>query len=148
MAAQADSPELSDSELLYLRVQSFYAWQMQLLDSGKVEDWADTFTEDGVFDAAGLPKPVSGRERIREGARRAAEDRVNSGVTHRHWLGMLTLERRADDAVFARSYALVIETLRGGIPTLHRSTVCEDVLVSNGSGWLIQKRLVSRDDLD
>jgi len=47
----------------------------------------------------------------------------------------------------ARCYALVVATHLGGTPALHRSTVCEDVLVRDGDAWLVRHRQVSRDDL-
>ncbi|WP_248958993.1 nuclear transport factor 2 family protein [Sphaerisporangium perillae] len=132
---------------LHVRVQRFYAEQMRLLDTGATGEWAATFTEDGTFSVPTLAEPVRGRAAIASGARAAAGQRAAAGVVHRHWMGMLTVEPREDGTVHARSYALVIETPLGDLPRLHRSTVCEDVLVPSGDTWRVRERVVTRDDL-
>ncbi len=132
---------------LYQQVQQFYAQQMFLLDSGRVDEWAATFTEDGVFAANAHPEPAAGRAVIAEAARRATEDYAARGVQRRHWLGMVSVEPRGEGAVFARCYALVIETPRGGQAAIRVSTLCEDLLVDQDGGWLVQDRRVTRDDL-
>jgi hypothetical protein len=132
---------------LHAEIERFYAAQMQLLDRGAVKDWADTFTEDGTFAASGLPAPVRGRDTIATSAGRAYEERTARGVVHRHWLGMLVVDPSSEDVVRARSYALVIEVPVGGSPALHRSTVCDDVLIRDVDRWLVRERLVTRDDL-
>lgn len=133
---------------LYTEVQHFYAGQMQLLDTRACAEWAATFTEDGVFDANGLPAPAKGRATI-EAAARAAQDRLaEEGLVHRHWLGMVTVEEADDGTIRSRSYALVIQVPLGGTPALHRSTVCEDTLVRADDGsLLVRDRRVTRDDL-
>ncbi|WP_234425673.1 nuclear transport factor 2 family protein, partial [Streptomyces kebangsaanensis] len=45
-------------------VQDFYARQMRLLDEGRAEEWAETFTEDGVFEQNVKPEPWRGRAEI------------------------------------------------------------------------------------
>jgi uncharacterized protein (TIGR02246 family) len=132
---------------LHSQIERFYAAQMQLLDRGAVREWADTFTEDGVFAANGLPMPVRGRETIATSAERAYAERTARGVVHRHWLGMLVVDPESEDRVRARAYALVIEVPVGGDPVLHRSTVCTDLLVREDGRWLVRERLVTRDDL-
>ncbi|KMS77329.1 hydroxylacyl-CoA dehydrogenase [Streptomyces viridochromogenes] len=141
------APTTTDSTLR-AEVEHFYAWQMQLLDSRACEEWAATFTPDGVFDANGLPAPAKGREAITAGARAAGERLTAEGLVHRHWLGMLTVGEQPDRTIRARSYALVIETERDGASRLHRSTVCEDVLVRAEDGsLLVSRRKVTRDDI-
>ncbi|WP_370942171.1 nuclear transport factor 2 family protein [Amycolatopsis sp. cg5] len=132
---------------LYHRVQQFYAWQMQLLDDGRVDEWAATFTEDGVFAANAHPEPVSGRENIAAGARAAVAKLAADGLVRRHWLGMLTVAEQPDGTIKARSYALVINTPKGGQAAVHVSTSCEDVLVADGPDLLVADRRVTRDDL-
>jgi hypothetical protein len=132
---------------LHAVLQRFYAEQMQLLDSGATQEWAQTFTEDGVFAASGQPAPVRGRSAIAAAARAAREQLDRAKVVHRHWLGMLTADPRADGSVLARCYALVIATPHGGDPAIHRSTICEDVLVPANGSWLVRERAVTRDDM-
>ena len=102
--------------------EQWYGKQMQLLDAGKVKEWADTFTEDGVFDTAGIPEPVRGRANIAVGAGRVADQYAEAGIARRHWIGMLTVEIR-DGWVYTRSYALVLEIPRGGEVIARRSTI-------------------------
>ncbi len=138
---------VTDTAGLYHQVQQFYAQQMFLLDSGRVEEWADTFTVDGVFAANAHPAPAKGRDVITAAARKATEEYAAKGVQRRHWLGMVAVEPRSEGTVFARCYALVIETPKNGQPMIKASTLCEDLLVSGEDGWLVQDRQVTRDDL-
>lgn len=137
----------SDAEL-YQQVQQFYARQMQLLDDGKVEDWADTFTPDGVFAANAHPRPTSGREAITAAARAAHEQLAAQGIRRRHWLGMVAVDRGDGARVTARCYALVFEIPRGGQAALRLSTLCQDQLELGDQGWQVAHRVVTRDDLD
>lgn len=130
----------------YLSVQRFYAEQMQLLDDGATDEWAATFTADGVFGGNGLPQEVRGRTAIAAASREARRRLSEAGLRHRHWIGMLTVHPESADVVRARSYALVIETSAAGT-AIHRSTVCEDLLVPAENGWLVRQRYVTRDDL-
>jgi hypothetical protein len=135
------------TESLRAQVESFYARQMQLLDASRTAEWADTFTEDGVFATNVRPEAAVGRSVIASAATKARADLAAAGLMHRHWLGMLVVDPRDDGTVAATSYALVVETPRGGAPTLKHSTRCDDVLVSVGGEWLVKHRMISRDDL-
>ncbi|MGW5969654.1 nuclear transport factor 2 family protein [Streptomyces sp. NPDC055186] len=129
----------------YLQIQRFYARQMQLLDDGRAEDWARTFTRDGVFEVGG--EAVRGAADIARAARRTTDRFAAEGVTRRHWIGMLTVDGKPDEAT-ARSYAVVLETPRDGDPVLRRSTVCTDVLVREADEWRVKHRTITRDGLD
>ncbi|MDT0549858.1 MULTISPECIES: nuclear transport factor 2 family protein [Streptomyces] len=133
---------------LSAEIQQFYARQMQLLDDGEAEAWAETFAEDGVFAANAHPEPFTGRPAIAAGARRATDDFAARGIRRRHWLGMLSLEPKDEHTVFVRSYAQVIETARGGQSALRASTTCADLLVRRDGRWLVLDRRIHRDDLD
>ncbi|WP_063774830.1 nuclear transport factor 2 family protein [Kitasatospora azatica] len=141
-----ETPALTGGEL-YHQVQQFYAQQMQLLDSGNAEEWAETFTEDGVFAANAHPEPAAGRAVITAAARTATDDYAAKGIQRRHWLGMVSVERRGADEVFAQCYALVIETPRGGQAAVRVSTRCDDLLVRVEGRWQVKHRQVTRDDL-
>ncbi|MFF4251881.1 nuclear transport factor 2 family protein [Streptomyces sp. NPDC001663] len=132
---------------LYQEIQQFYARQMHLLDDGRVEEWAQTFTEDGVFAANAQPVPAVGRAAITEAAAKATAAYAEAGVQRRHWLGMVSVESATASAVTARCYALVIETPRGGRPEIKASTLCEDRIVRVDDTWQIQDRRITRDDL-
>ncbi|WP_129308655.1 nuclear transport factor 2 family protein [Streptomyces sp. L2] len=132
---------------LYQQVQQFYAQQMQLLDSGRVEEWAATFTEDGVFAANAKPEPTVGRDTIAAVAGQVVAQYERDGIQRRHWMGMVAVDEARGEVVRARSYALVIETPRGQAPFIKASTTCEDELVRENGRWLVRHRLISRDDL-
>ncbi|MFJ9008914.1 nuclear transport factor 2 family protein [Streptomyces canus] len=132
---------------LYQEVLHFYARQMRSLDEGNVAEWAETFTEDGVFGANAHPRPQVGRAAIRQGAAEATRRLAEQGVQRRHWLGMLEVSRNADGSVTALSYAQVLATSQGGKAELELSCSCEDLLVREGDRLLVRRRQVYRDDL-
>ncbi|WP_243717618.1 nuclear transport factor 2 family protein [Actinomadura sp. KC345] len=131
---------------LYAEIQDFYARHMHLLDAGAAEEWARTFTEDGVFAAPSLAEPVRGRAAIAAGVRASAAELAEAGETHRHVLCMTALEPEPDGTLRARSYAQIIATRHGGSPRLLMMCVCEDVLVREAGGLLVRERRVTRDD--
>src|ERR1700742_441498 len=96
MALVDDRTDTQVTTRLYMDIQHFYGRQMRHLDSGHVEEWAATFTENGVFAANAHPEPQRGRAAIEEGARNAAAQLRADGVQRRHWLGMLEVEPRPD----------------------------------------------------
>ncbi|MFB4308140.1 nuclear transport factor 2 family protein [Actinomadura sp. GTD37] len=127
-------------------IDDFYAWHMQLLDAGRVEEWADAFTPDGVFDAQGHPEPVRGRDEIRSASQAVAGRLAEAGIVRRHWLGMSRIVPE-DGNVRVRSYALVFQSSKENGTVLHASTTCEDVLVPDGDSWLIRERVVRVDGM-
>ncbi|MFJ5233551.1 nuclear transport factor 2 family protein [Kitasatospora sp. NPDC088391] len=146
MTVTEQVPATATAEL-YFQVQQFYAHQMQLLDSGRVREWAETFTEDGVFAANAHPEPAVGRAGITTAAQAATDAYAAKGIQRRHWLGMVTVEPRGEDAAFGRCYAVVVETPKGGQAAIRVSTLCEDTLVRENGRWLVQHRQITRDDL-
>jgi hypothetical protein len=147
MSVTVSSSENTTSSDLYYQIQHFYATQLHYLDSGEIDKWVMTFTQDGVFAMNSQPQPARGRAAIGKAAGKAAEDLARRGVVQRHWLGMLALDPHPDGTVRTRSYALVTETPRGGHAALKLSAVCEDVLVQGDMGWLVRERQVRRDGL-
>jgi 3-phenylpropionate/cinnamic acid dioxygenase small subunit len=133
---------------LYQEIQQFYAYQMQLLDDGKAEEWGETFTEDGIMAANAHPAPTCGREALIAAAKAVTGQLAADGIRRRHFLGMVNIQEVRGDVVKARCYALVIDTARGEQANLRMSTLCVDELVRGASGWQIVRRDVSRDDLD
>jgi hypothetical protein len=112
-----------------------------------VDEWAATFTADGVFSANANPQPAIGRPAIAAGARSAVAARREAGIQTRHWIGMPVVASDDGDVVRVRAYAVVFETSRSVRMPGAVSTVCQDELVRDGSSWLIRSRFVTRDDL-
>jgi hypothetical protein len=134
--------------VIYAEVQQFYARHMQLLDAGRAGEWAQTFAADGTFSVPTLPEPVRGREALTAAVQRSAGELAEARVIHRHWHGMLDVEPGADGTLRVRCYALIFATPSGGTPALHRTCVCEDVLIREGGRLVVKHRRVTRDDLE
>ena len=133
---------------LYQEIQQYYAWQMQLLDEARTDEWAATFTEDGVFEANAAPAPAVGREVIAQASAATHRQLAEVQEVRRHWLGMLAVTPgETADELHTRCYALIIATRKGGEPRIHCSTLCEDHLVRVGDTWQVKYRKVSRDDI-
>ncbi|MFF4507782.1 nuclear transport factor 2 family protein [Streptomyces sp. NPDC001401] len=132
---------------LCLQVQQFYGRQMQLLDSGEVDAWACTFTEDCVFVSNAQPEPTVGRQALAAGARQAVEYVTAQGIRRRHVLGTVAVIGQEETTVSVRFYVLLVETPRGGQATILCSATCEDVLEVGPDGPVVVRRVVSRDDV-
>ena len=144
MTASVTAPSLAE---LYAEVQQFYARHFHLLDAGRAQEWARTFTADGWFWPQVLPEPVRGRQALAAGVARTHEALAAKGEQHRHWHGMVDVCPREDGALAVRCYALIFATPAGGTPRLQLTCVCEDVLVREDGDWKVAQRRVTRDDL-
>ena len=132
---------------LRAEVEQFYARQMRALDTGAADEWATTFTRDGVFSHQASEEPVRGRDAIAAGARAAAQRLADAGEQRRHLLSMLDIDPRPDGTLLVRSYAQIVGTRRNTEPRLHLMCVCDDVLVREGGTLLTRERRVTRDDI-
>ncbi|CAD5988796.1 nuclear transport factor 2 family protein [Streptomyces cyaneofuscatus] len=131
---------------LYSRIQQFYARQMGLLDDGRADDWADTFTEDAVFqEASRLNEPLRGRDAIRESSRARKKRLEADKLDFRHWLGMLTVTPREDGSLQTRAYALAMRVPAGGELDIFASVVCHDQLVLTDGTWQVRHRDLHHD---
>lgn len=133
------------TETLYARVQHFYAWQMQAIDERRFEEYANTFTQDGVFQHSPKQAAAQGRAEIVKVLvdfhRRFDDDPVQ----RRHWFNHVKLELLDDGSVGSTVYALVVTTRPGGKPEIAPSCVVHDVLVQDGEAVYTRSRRVSHD---
>lgn len=143
--AVAHQPTSAVGEL-YHAVLHFYARQMQLLDDGAIDEWADTYTEDATFGSNAMPTPLAGREAIQRGAREHDNLR-QAGTRRRHLLSNLSIVPEENGTVSATSYVSIVETHQG-TTALRFSTVLKDELVHEDGQWLVRTRRIKRDDLD
>ncbi|OIJ89722.1 nuclear transport factor 2 family protein [Streptomyces colonosanans] len=141
----APATQVTAVDTLYAQVQQFYAHQMQLLDSFDAERWADTFTEDAVFDLPALERPVRGRAELAAAVRRTKERQERNREQQRHWVGMLQVQPQPDGTLGTRYYALIYVTPDGGASTVMRMCVIEDVLVPYLGEWRACSRRVTFD---
>lgn len=130
---------------IYGQILDFYARNMQFLDSGAAEEWADGFTEDGVFAQNVKPEPWVGRSTIAARMRAGMERLATRNVQRRHWFGMVAADAVDDTTVRTRYYAVVFETPHGGRASVYLSTTGSDVLVREGDRWRIRHREIVHD---
>ncbi|KAB8169919.1 nuclear transport factor 2 family protein [Streptomyces sp. 3MP-14] len=131
--------------VLHSEVQQFYARHMQLLDAGRADEWALTFTEDGVFAPEHRPEPVTGRAALTAAVSGAYAALVEKGEVRRHWHGMLDVTQNDDGTVGVRCYALIVGTPLGGEARVVMSCVCEDLLVREDGELKVKHRRVTKD---
>ncbi len=131
---------------LYAEVLKYYARQMQALDEGKFEAYADTFTEDAVFGHTPGREPARTRPGILSDLHEVRQRMAADPQQRRHMFTMVDVEEVLDGRLRATSYALVLTTRPGGGPEVVRSCVVRDVLVRDEDGRLRNaERLVDHD---
>ncbi|MFF8617558.1 nuclear transport factor 2 family protein [Streptomyces sp. NPDC015350] len=148
MTTYATEPRLgTDRTALYVEVQQFYARQVRLLDDLRAEEFAATFTADGVFaPSPGIP-PARGREAIAAELRAAHVRRFGTEpVRRRHWYNMLSVDPGPDDSLITHYYTLVMVSRPWNpVPVVSPSSVVEDVLVYEGGELRTRERRVTPD---
>ncbi|MFF5707130.1 nuclear transport factor 2 family protein [Streptomyces sp. NPDC012794] len=142
MSGTTNGTEPYVSAELYAEVQQFYAWQMNLVEGpgADADAWAQTFTEDAVFESAGEPEPQRGRDALRATVRAGVEHIAAQGLDFRHWFGMVGVEQRPDHTLRTRYYALAMATAPGGPLAIRGSLLCHDELVRADDGRLLVRR--------
>jgi len=120
----------------YVEIQQLYARYNHAIDSGNAEEWADTFTADGVFN-----NRFTGREAL-IGFIKTWKERMN-GANRRHWNSNLSL-RGTTEAVTGAVYLMLMDI--GVKPAAVISTgMYADELVKTADGWRFKSRLVKPD---
>ncbi|MEU5420540.1 nuclear transport factor 2 family protein [Streptomyces sp. NPDC001407] len=132
-------------ERLHSRVTQFYARQMQALDAGRFEEYAGTFTEDGVFQHTPGTEPARTREGILAELREFNKKYVADPVQRRHYFGQLLLEPQDDGTLRSTVYALIVRTRSGERPEVWPSCVVHDVITADDETVLLKSRHVSYD---
>jgi SnoaL-like domain len=134
-------------EEICAEVGRFYARHVQLMDEGRAEEAAATFTEEGTMvSPPKISTPIVGRAALAAGLRANADQLAADGIRYRRCYSTILVEVRDDGSVFARSYVQVVKTERGKGSHLHAMCVCEDVLVRTDGELKVAERVVTRDD--
>jgi actinorhodin biosynthesis protein ActVIA len=133
---------------VYLRVQHFYARQMQALDNGNYKEYAYTFTPDGVFDHSPGIEPG----RTPEGILAKIEEGLSAPAAlterKRHYFNQLVLEPLPDGTYSSTVYALIIRIRPGeAAPEVRPSCVVHDILVVEPTEIHMASRRISYDHL-
>jgi len=100
------------------------------IDSGDAEGWADTWTDDGVFEIGGA-QPITGRAGLVEFAKSV------SGLRH---MALNPLVEVNGDSARVRAYVVV---LQGGAIAVTGAT--EDHVVRTPGGWRLARRVFAGD---
>jgi hypothetical protein len=142
--ADTEAPTLSTDD--YVAIQQLYARFNTALDTGKAQQFADTWTDDGEFIGGRGPgrgsevrTPIQGRAELVAMGQRA-------GVGTRHFVANLVLTPTAEGAR-ATCY-LVLLNARNSPPSITETAIYEDTLVRTAQGWKFRKRINWRDDDD
>jgi actinorhodin biosynthesis protein ActVIA len=130
---------------IYVEVQKFYARQLPLLEEHRVEEYVQTFTENGSFEhASGLFK-LQGRTEMIEGITPSLEHYGDS--VFRHWVGALQVRETGDD-LHVRFTSIVSVTAQNGQVTFEPSCTVADVLVRQHGQLLVKSRVLQHDVAD
>ncbi|MFJ9903605.1 nuclear transport factor 2 family protein [Streptomyces sp. NPDC101152] len=132
---------------LYAQVQHFYAHQMQALDAGRFEDYARTFTEDGVFQHSPGVEPAVTRPGIVAELIAFQRRFENDPVQRRHWFNHIALTPQPDGIVLSTVYALVVTVRPGSKPEIAPSCVVHDILECTEEGILTRSRRITHDQM-
>jgi hypothetical protein len=132
------APMLVDAEPLspqdHAEIQQLYAKYNHAIDSGNAEEWAATFTSDGVFN-----NRFSGREALIG----FANNFKANGTNRRHWNSNLTLTASGQGAK-GSVYLMLLDV--GIKPAAVLATgVYSDELVKTAAGWRFKTRVVKMD---
>ncbi|RLV09096.1 hypothetical protein CTZ27_08600 [Streptomyces griseocarneus] len=120
---------------------------MQALDNGRFEEYAGTFTEDGVFQHTPGTEPARTRAGILAELLEFNKKYENDPVQRRHYFSQVLLEPQADGTIRSTVYALIVRTRPGSRPEMWPSCVVNDVIVADGTTVLLKSRHVDYDDL-
>jgi SnoaL-like domain len=136
----ATVPGISDAAPLtaqdYVEIQQLYAKYNHAIDNGNAEEWADTFTPDGVFNGR-----FTGREALM-GFIKTWRERMNGG-SRRHWNSNLMLTG-STDSVAGAVYLMLLDVSTKPASVVSTG-VYSDELAKTANGWRFKSRVVKSD---
>jgi actinorhodin biosynthesis protein ActVIA len=132
---------------LYAEVLQYYARQMQALDEGKLEEYADSFTEDAIFGHTPGREPARARKQILADLYEVRERLEADPQQRRHMFTMVDVRPQSEGTLRCTAYALVLTTRPGSGPEMVRSCVVRDVLVREDGALRNRERLIDYDGL-
>jgi 3-phenylpropionate/cinnamic acid dioxygenase small subunit len=108
-----------------------YCWHV---DEGDAEEWADLWTEDGVF-AGVTPEPIRGREQLKF----VPGTSLSGGCRH-NLINVVIDYGDTEDEITVRCYNLVFSWMAGG--AINCNAVALYKLVRRGDTWKIKSNQV------
>jgi anthranilate 1,2-dioxygenase small subunit len=129
------------------RLQERY---VTVIDSGRLEEWPDLFTEDGVYEIVpkenadlGLPVGIMhcfGRAMMCDRIISLREANLFEPHTYRHMTSGLEFTQVDADTVDMQSNYVVIQTLTNGESTVYQAGRYFDRVVRTAEGWRYQRK--------
>lgn len=132
---------LESNPHLYIEVLSFYAAQVRAVDAQNLEEFADTFTDDGSIEHDAGAR-IQGREAMLADMRRRLP--AYAGIKTKHWFGQV-LVTADDDQILTDYYACLTLVAPDGSVKVTGTYSVRDVLVSSGTGLRVRERLIRPD---
>src|SRR5215831_792511 len=129
----AQAKDLTAQDLA--EIQTLYAKYNQVLDAGKAEAWADTFTPDGVFNKTNV-----GRDALINFAKGFYQQ---GGGKRRHWNTNLIVTGTSEGA--DGSVYLMLWDVGARPATIIVTGIYADKLVKTKDGWRFKSRVVNAD---
>ena len=118
------------------------------IDLGRIAQWVDCFTPDGVFECLGLPDgaALGGRHEGPDALRAYAESHfaINQGRA-RHWNWNLLVEPVGEDRAAMTCYLNAQSAGQGDTAVLRVTGIYRDELVRGDDGWRFASRQVTID---
>lgn len=92
-------------QVALLTALQLHGWQSLCIDSGRAEDWADTFTHDGRFESPSYPEPAVGRDELVAFAQRFSEEspRLRHVIVNTH-----VTDIRSSNEFSTRAYLMIM----------------------------------------
>ena len=133
VASMANAADLKPQDMM--EIQQLYSKYNQVLDAGKAEAWADTFTPDGVFNKTNV-----GRDALITFAKNFFDQGQGK---RRHWNTNMVVTGTSEGAD-GSVYLTLWDT--GNRPaTIIVTGIYEDKLVKTKAGWRFKSRVVNPD---
>jgi len=127
-----------------LDILDLYARQSHAVDSGNGDAWADTYTQDGVFQSPTYQLTARGHAELSAFARTSNDAALARGEQFRHLITGIALTPAGPDRIDAMAYLTILATTKEG-SRVDRVLVLHDVLRRVGDEWLFASREVFRD---
>ena len=129
------------------RLQERY---VSVIDTDRLEDWPDLFTEDCIYEIVpkenadvGLPVGIMhcfGRAMLRDRITSLREANVFEPHTYRHMTSGLELASIDAETVDMQSNYVVVQTLTDGESRIYQAGRYFDRVVRSADGWLYQRK--------
>src|SRR5215470_10185663 len=141
--------------MLWYDLQRLQEHYISVIDTDRLEEWPDLFTEDGVYEIIpkenadlGLPAGILhcfGRPMMRDRIVALRKANVFEPHTYRHMTSGLEFKQVDGDTVDMQSNYVVVQTLTDGESRVYQAGRYFDRIVRTTEGWRYQSKRVIYD---